>query len=202
MLAHGLRRSPDGALTPAPPSPRRATRQGHAAGIGEGRRWLRVGGGENLTAFVALPSLTPMQEPAPLLERYKIAYAEYRAEVSLGNERQKLFVTLNPAVAALSVATREPIALTAALVLAACASVVGIVLVSRSHGRYQQTRHVLLALAKQLSCESDWQTTGGMREERGEPRYESRLKVTTAVKALLAVYALFDVVAVAWLWAR
>lgn len=31
-------------------------------------------------------------EPAPPIERYKIAYLEYRAEVALGNERQKLFI--------------------------------------------------------------------------------------------------------------
>lgn len=132
------------------------------------------------------------------LERYKIAYAEYRAEVSLGNERQKLFITLNPVIAALASSTHIKLA-SAALLLAASASIVGIVLVGRSHGRYQRTRDVLLALAKQLGCESDWQTTGGMREARSEPRWEGP-RVTTAVKALLGLYAIFDVVVLGLLW--
>jgi hypothetical protein len=128
-----------------------------------------------------------------LLERYKIAYAEYRAEVTLGNERQKLFVTLNPVIAALSSSARIELA-TAALALAAGASVLGILLVGRSHGRYQRTRDVLLGLARELGWEADWQTTGGMREAQGSPRWEGP-RVTSAVKALLGLYAAFDLVA-------
>lgn len=138
-------------------------------------------------------------ETAPLLERYKLAVAEYRAEVTLGADRVRLFVTLNPAVVALSSHTHRTLA-TAALVLAAAASVLGILVVGRSHGRYRQTRNVLLTLATALGCAGDWQTTGGMREARAEPRFEG-LKVSTAVQLLLGAYVVFDLVAAAWLWA-
>lgn len=132
-----------------------------------------------------------MTERAELFERYKLAVAEYRAEVSLGSERQKLFVGLNPAVAALSSSAGKPVAM-AALALAAAASLVGILLVWRSHGRYRQTRAVLLERAAAVGCEGDWQTTGGMREARGEPRFEGP-RVVTAITVLLVLYALFDV---------
>lgn len=140
-------------------------------------------------------------EPAPPLERYKFAYREYRAEVSLGNERQKLFIGLNPVIAAFAGTSSRLELVSAALLLAAMASVVGIVLVTRSHGRYQRTRDVLLSLARELGCEEDWQTTGGMREARGEPRWEGP-RVTTAVKWLLALYAVFDLIAIALVWLR
>jgi hypothetical protein len=139
-----------------------------------------------------------MDQPrSELFERYKLAYAEYRAEVTLGNERQKLFVTLNPAVAALSSSAGKPVAI-AALALAMAASLVGITLVWRSHGRYQQTRNVLLDLARTLGCEDDWQTTGGMREARNQPRLEGP-RVVTSISWLLAFYALFDLVAIYFL---
>jgi hypothetical protein len=128
------------------------------------------------------------------LERYKLAYAEYRAEVALGSERQRLFVTLNPAVAALSSSASKPIAV-AALALAAAASLVGLVLVWRSHGRYRQARGVLLAIAGELGCESDWQTTGGMRQARGEPRFEGP-PIVDALSALFVLYVFCDVVAI------
>lgn len=136
-----------------------------------------------------------MTERAELLERYKLAVAEYRAEVTLGHARQQLFVTLNPAVAAFSANGNRTISV-AALGLAAAASLVGILLVWRSHGRYRQTRAVLLELARALGCEGDWQTTGGMREARGEPRYERGPRVVMALSVLLALYAVFDVVAI------
>jgi hypothetical protein len=137
----------------------------------------------------------PPADGAPLLERYKIAVAEYRAEVSLGTERQRLFVTLNPAIAALASPAGRVVVLLA-LGLAALASLVGQLLVARSHARYRQTRHVLLDLARQLGCESDWQTTGGMREAQGDDRGEG-VRVTTVIRFLLIAYALFDVVAIA-----
>jgi hypothetical protein len=132
--------------------------------------------------------------PIEPLERYKLAYAEYRAEVALGADRQRVFIALNPAVAALSSSASRPVAV-AALALAALASLVGLVLVWRSHGRYRQTRAVLLGIAAELGCESDWQTTGGMREARGEPRFEGP-RVVDALTVLLILYALFDLVAI------
>jgi hypothetical protein len=137
------------------------------------------------------PPTEPIIDP---VERYKLAYAEYRAEVALGSERQRLFVTLNPAVAALSSSASKPLA-TAALALAAVASLVGLVLVWRSHGRYRQTRAVLLSIATELGCADDWQTTGGMREARGEPRFE-RVRVVSALYVLFVLYVLFDIVAI------
>lgn len=132
-----------------------------------------------------------------LLARYQMAYAEYRGEVLLGSERQLLFVILNPTVVAFGSYSAQLADL--ALVLAALASCVGILLVTRSHQRYQRTRGVLLERAKELGAEADWQTTGGMREARGEPRWEGP-RVTTAIKVLLALYVAFDVLALARLW--
>lgn len=132
---------------------------------------------------------------AELFERYKLAFSEYRAGVSLGLDRQRLFIALNPAVVALaSGSALRPVAV-AALALAAAASLVGVLLVWRSHGRYRRTRGVLLDLAGQLGFAGDWQTTGGMREARGEPRFEG-VRVSTAVAALLGLYVAFDVAAI------
>ena len=139
--------------------------------------------------------------PLEASERYKVAVAEYRAEVALGNERQKLFIGLNPVIAALSANTQHLAIATAALGLAAAASLVGVSLVARSHGRYQRTREVLLQLATELGCAHDWQTTGGMRESRGEPRWEGP-RVTTSVKLLLGLYVVFDVLAIAAIWLK
>jgi len=143
--------------------------------------------------------MSPAPSRAETLERYKLAFAEYRAEVALGNERQKLFVTLNPAIAALSSSARPTLALLA-LTLAALASLAGIALVWRSHGRYQRTRGPLLAIARELGFEHDWQTTGGMREARGEPRFEG-VRVVTILTVVLALYVAFDAFAIGWLLA-
>lgn len=142
-----------------------------------------------------------MNDAAPPIERYKIAYQEYRAEVALGNERQKLFIGLNPIIVAFAGTSSRLELVSAALLLAALASLLGVVLVDRSHGRYQRTRDVLLGIARELRCEGDWQTTGGMREARGEPRREGP-RVVTAVKVLLGLYVAFDLAAVALVWLR
>jgi hypothetical protein len=129
-----------------------------------------------------------------LMERYKLAVAEYRAEVALGTERQKLFLALNPAVAALITNGHTSIAVTA-LGLAAFASMTGIVLVRRSHQRYRQAREVMLERARAVGAGDDWQTTGGMRNALGKPRGEG-VRVTTALQWLLVAYALFDFLAI------
>jgi hypothetical protein len=129
-----------------------------------------------------------------LIERYKLAYAEYRGEVALGTERQRIFITLAPAVAAF-VSSRETAIAVAAFLLSAAASVVGILLVHRSHTRYQATRSVVFRLGDQLGWD-DLRTTGGMREAHGDPRLEY-FKVTGAVKFLLGLYAAFDLIAAA-----
>lgn len=130
-----------------------------------------------------------MSTRAELVERYKLAYQEYRAEVALGVERQKLFLALSPAVAAFSAGKDKPAAV-AALVLSGLASGVGILVVHRSHGRYRATRAVLLRLGAELGWD-DIETTGGMREERGLLRLES-YRVSTTVCWLLGTYALIS----------
>lgn len=129
-----------------------------------------------------------------LIERYKLAYAEYRAEVALGTERQRIFIALAPAVAAF-VSNRDTVIAVLALLCSAAASVVGILLVHRSHTRYRATRAVVLGLGDRLAWD-DLRTTGGMREAKGELRRE-RFKVAGAVQALLGLYAAFDVLAAA-----
>ena len=132
------------------------------------------------------------EERKELIERYKLAYAEYRAEVALGIERQRIFIALAPAVAAFA-SNRDHLIATLAFLLSAAASVVGILLVHRSHTRYRAVRAIVLGLGDKLGWD-DLATTGGMREARGDPRLE-RFKVTGSVMALLALYAFFDVIA-------
>ena len=131
-----------------------------------------------------------------LIERYKLAYAEYRAEVALGIERQRIFITLAPAVAAFA-SNRDPIIAALAFLLSAAASVVGILLVHRSHTRYRSARDIVMGLGDRLGWD-DLATTGGMREAHGRKRLE-RFKVTGAVMWLLGLYAVFDLVAFAHL---
>jgi hypothetical protein len=137
-------------------------------------------------------------EPPPLrpelLERYKLAVAECRAEVTLGTERQKLFLALNPAVAAFASNGHRTIAITA-LALAAVASLTGFVLIKRSHQRYQAARDVMLERARAVGAGDDWQTTGGMKNALGKPRAEG-IRVTTAIRLLLLAYTAFDVIAI------
>lgn len=136
------------------------------------------------------------------VERYRLAYAEYRAEVSLGHERQTFFLALNPLIVAVAGWGKSPGLAALALVFAAMASAVGMFVVSRSHLRYRRTRYALLDVARALGTETDWQTTGGMREALGMPRFEG-MRVTTAVRALLLAYVVADVAAAAaLLWER
>ena len=139
-----------------------------------------------------------MEEEAKLFERYKLAFAEYRAEVLLGWERQKLFLTLNPSLTAIISALHgHSLAAQFALVVAANVSIAGALIISRSHSRYRHARNQLQSIESLLKIE-DFQTTGGMREERGLMRLE-RYKVSTIVMGVLLLNALLDLVlAVLW----
>lgn len=128
-----------------------------------------------------------------LLELYKIAHAEYRAEVNLSWERQKLFLGFNPVVATLAATLAEhaPLAARAGLLTAACVSIAGILVVWRSHGRYRATRAHVQALERKLGIDG-LETTGGMREARGEPRLEG-FKVVTVLMTILGCLAVLEV---------
>jgi hypothetical protein len=133
-----------------------------------------------------------------LLERLKLAHGEYRAEVSLGWDRQKLFLTLNPVLTALiASAAHKPLAARLSLTAAALTAIAGALLVRRSHGRYLATRVRVHAIEDQLGI-ADLQTTGGQRVARDNARLE-RFRVVDIVVFVFIVTALLDVtLAVLW----
>lgn len=122
----------------------------------------------------------------------QLAYQEYRAEVQLGWDRQRVFLGLNPLVLGfVAVADTSARALACAAVLSAMvASVAGLLVAGRSHERYQAARAVLQQRESALGV-ALFATTDGMRAARGEPRRE-RVRVVTLVRAVLAAYALID----------
>ena len=133
------------------------------------------------------------------MERYKLAHAEYRAEVALGWDRQKLFLGLPASLTALvSLAHADRLAAVFALVCSALVSAAGTFVVLRSHGRYQATRAVVQRLEDELGF-ADLQTTGGQRHARGLPRLE-RFRVVDIVVVVFAAVALLDVALAVQLW--
>jgi len=132
-----------------------------------------------------------MTDRAELLERLKLAHAEYRAEVALGWDRQKLFLTLNPALTAgLTLSGGHSLALRLAYTLAAFVALCGALIVLRSHRRYQAARATLQAIEDQLGLE-DLQTTGGQRAARGGPRLE-RFRIVDVVAITFVMFAAVD----------
>lgn len=133
-----------------------------------------------------------------LIERYKLAHAEYRAEVALGWDRQKFFLSLNPALTTLIAAVvRTSSAARLALAAAALTALAGTAIVRRSHGRYRATRATLFAVEDLLGIQ-DFQTTGGQRAARELPRLE-RYRIGDIVAAVFVLNALLDI-ALAVLW--
>lgn len=133
-----------------------------------------------------------------LVERLKLAHAEYRAEVALGWDRQKLFLTLNPALTALVAGlARSALAARVGFALAALIALAGAFVVLRSHGRYRATRAALQAIEDRLGL-SDLQTTGGQRAARGGMRLET-FRIVDLLVVVFLVVALADV-ALALLW--
>jgi hypothetical protein len=135
-----------------------------------------------------------------LLELYKLAHAEYRAEVTLGWERQKLFLTLTPALMALGggLGAQAPWAAEGALAAGAAVAAGGALIVWRSHGRFRATRARLEALADELAV-TRFDTTGGMRAGAGQLRGE-RYRVITVIIALLVFYLLLALGLMWMLW--
>jgi hypothetical protein len=139
-----------------------------------------------------------MDDRHELLERYKIAHAEYRAEVAIGWDRQKLCLTLSAALTgAVAVAATRPLAARLTLVAAALIAIAGVLLGVRSHARYRATREQLRAIEDALGI-SDVQTTGGQREARGAARFE-RFRVVDVLAMVFVLIAAIDV-ALAALW--
>jgi hypothetical protein len=135
-----------------------------------------------------------------LFERYKLAYQEYRSEVSLGWERQKLFLTLNPTLTALIPAFgRDKLAGAATLCCAAVIALAGAFIVSRAHSRYRATRLAMHALETQLGI-AGVQTTGGQRELKGGPRLEA-FRVVDVLVIVFMLNAALDFL-LAGLWSR
>lgn len=126
-----------------------------------------------------------------LIERYRIAYAEYRAEVSLGWERQKLFLTLNPALTAFLSSTPSGLTRCVTLLATAGIALAGALIVRRSHTRYQAARGALLALEDALGFQ-DLQTTGGQRAARGNPHSE-RFRIVDVIAIVFLLLAAIDV---------
>jgi hypothetical protein len=126
-------------------------------------------------------------------ERWKIAHAEYRAEVSLGWDRQKTFFALNPTLTAVIAGfARTPQAAQVALVAAAIAALGGALVVRRSHGRYRAALAVVQRLEDQLGF-ADLQTTGGQREARGGLRLE-KFRIVDVMAIAFVLNAVLDIV--------
>lgn len=127
-----------------------------------------------------------------LLKAYELAHQDHRAEVQLGWERQRFFVGLNPALlvtAGALTALSKPAAI-AALGVGTVLSLVGALVVARSHGRARHTRDGLEAAARRIGLEGP-EVTGGQRALHGKPRAE-RFRVVTLVIVGLVVHAMFD----------
>jgi hypothetical protein len=132
--------------------------------------------------------MDPQQQ---LYERLKLAYGELRSEISLNWDRQKLFLTLNPALTTLIVAVAHGWPRRLCLLSAALIALAGTLIVRRGHTRYQASRAVVLRLEDELGIQ-DLQTTGGQREARGGLRLE-RFRVVDVLVAVFLVLAVLDV---------
>lgn len=140
-------------------------------------------------------------ERVELFERWQLAHAEYRAEVALGWDRQKLFLTLSPTltagIASLADHGAHAHAAQLAFMVAALVALAGTLVVYRSHTRYRAARATLLRLETELGFE-DLQTTGGQREARAGLRLEKFRIVDVLVVVFLLIAALDVALAVTW----
>lgn len=132
-----------------------------------------------------------MDERAELIERWKLAYAEHRAEVTLGWDRSKTFLALNPVLTAgLASFAKAPSLARLALAAAAVTALGAALIVYRGHTRYRAARAAVQALEDQLGF-ADLQTTGGQRAARDGLRLES-FKVMHVVCGIFVLNALLD----------
>lgn len=137
--------------------------------------------------------MTHDDERKELVERLKLAHAEYRAEVALGWDRQRLFLTLSPLLTA-GLAASGPVTVGARLacLAAALVALAGTLVVLRSHGRYRAARAALQRIEDQLGFE-DLQTTGGQRAARELPRLE-RFRIVDLLVVVFLLLAAVDIV--------
>lgn len=140
-----------------------------------------------------------MEDRKEQIELYKLAVGEYRAEVSLGWDRQKLFLTLNPVLTAFIplVGSRSGTATRLAFVAAALIALCGVLVVRRSHGRYRAAYGLVRQYEQRLGIEG-LQTTGGMREAKGLLRLERYRIVDVLVVIFVMIAALDLVMALTW----
>lgn len=136
--------------------------------------------------------------PELLRALYKQAFDEYRAEVALGWDRQKFFLTLNLAVLAaatsiIKLQPGSPYGWMPAVLLLMCVPValLGHIVVDQGHRRYRRTREVFQSLETRLRLPPDvvLQTTEGMRGER-----EAGLRVPRITDASKGIFLLFALV--------
>lgn len=120
-----------------------------------------------------------------LLALHQLAHAEHRAEVQLGWERQRFFLGVNAVLltAGSAISAASPVAALPVLALGAVLSIIGALIVARSHGRTRRTRDELDAAARRAGIVGP-ETTGGQRVRQGKERGEGYRVVTLAVVAL------------------
>jgi hypothetical protein len=137
-----------------------------------------------------------------LFRRYELVLVEYRSEVRLGWERQRLFITLSVVMTGFAcvASSDQRSGAVMALVCAALTAVAGILVVLRSHARYRAVRVSVHQLEDQLGF-ADLRTTGGQRELRGGQRQE-RFRVVDVVVGLLGLLTALDVLLAVLLWTR
>ncbi len=126
-----------------------------------------------------------------LFKRYSIAYQEYRAEVTLGWDRMKTFLTINPTFTVL-LAMNDKVTLPVRLAAIGAASIAlaGALIVHRSHKRYKATQGPLQQLQRDLGIE-DILTTGGQREAVGLARLE-QYRIADVVTWVFVLIAALD----------
>lgn len=138
-----------------------------------------------------------------LLTLYRLAIEEYRFEINLGWERQKVFLAINPTLLGLIGAMMgrgqsEDGAwfIRGALFAALAVSMLGIFVVRKSHTYYQNAKRHFGALEDHLAIpvELRFQTTDGMREANMAAPSQRRFRVLEAVLLVLWVFALLDVI--------
>lgn len=89
-----------------------------------------------------------------LVERLTVAHAEYRAEVALGWDRQRLFLTIAPVLTAgLAAVGVHTLATRLACGVAALVALAGAAVVHRSHWRCVAAHCTLRAIAAQLGID-------------------------------------------------
>jgi hypothetical protein len=123
---------------------------------------------------------------------YQLAHAEHRAEVALGWARQRFFLAVNAALLAAgsAISAASPTAALPVLAFGAVLSLVGALVVARSHGRSRRTRGELDAAARRAGVEGP-AITGGQRVLQGKARGE-RYRVVTLVVVALGVCGAMD----------